>query len=459
MKKKLLAGFMTGIFLLTNTGLLSQAANVVEVPAEQVDSVYNQGVESNGLTNWPAGPQIYSESGIVMDMYTGAILYAKNIDDQHYPASITKVMTALVALENCQMTDTVEFAQEDISFLEYGDAHIGMKVGEKISMEDAMYGMLLASANEVSHAIGRNTAGGYDNFINLMNQKAAELGCKNSHFVNTYGLHDAEHYTSARDMALIGSAVFKYETFRTITNTYEHVIGKTNITKQKRYVHQNHKMLRSWDSRYYKYCVGGKTGFTDQALTTLVTFATKGNMNLVAVTLRTHGGGNNAYRDTKAMLQYAFKNFKKTTVDVAQLGNENIAALGAQTDVTLPSSVTISGLESTFTEPTNLGDKEGTISYTYEGQPVGTVDVTITDKYYNQIHGIEEKKETVKKEDTKKKTGIPTILKVILTIVIILIVAMLFLVCLVSYRRKQLEKMRRERRRRRREEWERMKRE
>lgn len=182
-------------------------------------------------------------------------------------------------------------------------------------------------------------------------------------------------------MALIGSVAFKYETFRTITNTYEHVIGKTNLTKEKRYVHQNHKMLRSWDSRYYKYCVGGKTGFTDC---------------------------------------YHFPT------------------------------------ESKFTEPTNLGDKTGTISYTYEGQPMSIVEVSITGKYYNQIHGIEEKKETVKKTDIDKKTGMPTILKVILTIAIILIVAMLFLVCLVSYRRKQLEKMRRERRRRRREEWERM---
>ena len=108
-----------------------------------------------------------------MDMDSGAILYAKKIDDQHYPASITKILTAVVALENSQLTDRVKFTQNCIDFLEYGDAHIGMKVGEEISMEDALYGMLLASANEVSYAIANSVNGGYDNFINMMNEKVA----------------------------------------------------------------------------------------------------------------------------------------------------------------------------------------------------------------------------------------------------------------------------------------------
>ncbi len=455
MKRRLLAAIFSIIFISMSMTSELYATGVVEVPAEQVDTVLYQQVDSNTLENWPKGPSIYSESGIVMDMDSGAILYAKNIDDKHYPASITKVLTALVALENTQMTDTVTFAWEDISFLEYGDAHIAMKEGEEISMEEAMYGMLLASANEVSHAIGRNTAGGYDNFINMMNEKSAELGCTNSHWVNTYGLHDKKHYTSARDMALIGAAAFEYEEFRTITNTYQYVIGKTNLTKQKRYVHQNHKMIRDWDSRYYEYCVGGKTGYTDQALTTLITFATKGNRNFVAVTLRTHGGGNNAYADTKKILNYAFKNFDKTVVDESNIGNEKVASVEENSYVMLPEGITLEDCEKTFNAPTELGDVNGIVSYSYQGQPVGDVEVKITNAYYNEIHGIVEVKpeketNTVQKNKTK---GISPIVFVVIGIALLLFIAFLTLVCKVSYERKKAEERRREARRRMRSEW------
>ena len=457
MKKRLLAILFATVLCGITFSIDSQAVEIAEVPADQVDSVLYQQVDSNTLEKWPEGPSIYSESGIVMDMDSGAILYAKNIDDKHYPASITKVLTALVALENTEMTDTVTFAWEDISFLEYGDAHIAMKEGEEISMEEAMYGMLLASANEVSHAIGRNTAGGYDNFINMMNEKSAELGCTNSHWVNTYGLHDKKHYTSARDMALIGSAAFEYEEFRTITNTYQYVIGKTNLTKQKRYVHQNHKMIRDWDSRYYEYCVGGKTGYTDQALTTLVTFATKGKRNFVAVTLRTHGGGNNAYADTKKMLNYAFKYFDKVTVDEGNIGNEKVAYVSEDSYVMLPEGITLEDCESSFTPPTELGDVNGKVSYTYQGQPVGDVEVKITDAYYNEIHGIveeEPEKETrpVQKDKTK---GISPVLIIIACVVAVLAAGFLVVIGKVNYERKKAEERRREARRRMREEWDR----
>ena len=172
---KKIISFGLAALILTQT-LSVHAANVVQVPSTELDSVYYQEVQSNSIEGWAKGPQIYCESGIVMDVDSGAILYAKNIDAQHYPASITKVMTALVALENNELTDMVAFSNEDVYFLEYGDAHIGLRPGEEITMEHALYGMLLASANEVSHAIASNTEGGYDNFLRLMNEKAKELG-------------------------------------------------------------------------------------------------------------------------------------------------------------------------------------------------------------------------------------------------------------------------------------------
>lgn len=439
---RLLSGMLGTMLILSSFGMSANAADVVEIPSTEVDSVYNLEVDSNAIEGWAQGPHIYSESGIVMDIDSGAILYAKNIDDQHYPASITKIMTALVALEHYKLDETVKFTWDDIRFLEYGDAHIGIKPDEELTMENCLYGMLLASANEVSHAIGAHMEDGYEAFLQEMNETAKELGCKNSNWMNTHGLHDEEHYTSARDMALISSAVFQHEKFREITNTYQHVIPVTNITAEERYVHQNHKMLRDWDSRYYEYCVGGKTGYTDQALSTLVTFATKDDVNLVAVVMRTHGGGNNTYADTRSMLDYAFENFTKVSVTKDMIGKKNVSKVAKDAYVMLPTGVDTDALEVDFTAPTEKKDKTGTVTFTYEGQDVGTAEVTITDDYYNQIHGIEEVEE-VKEE---KKIKIPFIIKLLLIIIGIIAAAFIALVLYVAYKRKQIEKRRRQRR-------------
>lgn len=442
---------MIAVLAAGSLGMTANAANVVEVPAGEVDSVYNQGVQSNDLEGWAQGPQIYSESGIVMDIDSGAILYAKNIHDQHYPASITKVMTALVALQNYEMDEIVSFTWDDIGFLEYGDAHIGIKPDEEVVMEDCMYGMLLASANEVSHAIGAHMEGGYEEFLRVMNETAKEIGCQNSNWINTHGLHDPEHYTSAYDMALIGSEVFQYEKFREITNTQQHVIPVTNITDETRTFQQNHDMIFGYSDRYYEYCVGGKTGYTDQALTTLVTFATKDDMNLVAVVLRTHGGGGNAYVDTREMLDYAFENFSKVSVSVKSADAKQIASIETDAYAMLPSGVTAEQLEYQFQAPSELGDKTGVLTYTYAGQNVGETEVTITDEYYNEIHNIEEEKE---EEQEPVEKGLPLAAKIVIGIFITMIVVIVLMFCFIIYKRKQMEKRRRLRRMRRRREWE-----
>lgn len=445
LRKKIITAI--ACFLLCMQSMVVQA-EVVQVPATEVESVYDQAVQSNQLENWAQGPQIYSESGIVMDMDSGAILYAKNIHDQHYPASITKILTGLAALEHTQLTDKVKFSKDDIYFLEYGDAHIGMNVDEEISMEDALYGMLLASANEVAHAIASNTEGGYDHFIQLMNEKVAELGGVDSHFSNTNGLHADDHYTSAYDMALIASAAFQYEKFREITNTYQYTIGTTNLTNETRTFQQNHKMIREWDSRYYEYCVGGKTGYTDQALTTLVTYAVKEDRRLVSVVMRTHGGGNNAYVDTRAMLEYGFNHFSKVPVTLEEVGDSRYAALEEQAYVVLPNGISLEQLQCAKTDPVNIGDKVGKLVYTYQDQVVGTVDATITEAYYNEIHGIEEDVESPESKD--KTNALSAIGKVILIVVAVLAVFFILLMVFRLFRRKRNEEYRRYRRIRRR---------
>lgn len=439
---KIVSGAISFLLMTTSIAPISFAANVNQIPSTEIDSVFNIEANSNSLTEWPEGPNIYSEAGIVMDIDSGAILYAKNIDDQHYPASITKVMTALVALENYQLDETIKFTWDDIGFLEYGDAHIGIKEDEEISMESALYGMLLASANEVSHGIGSHMEGGYEVFLEKMNEKSEELGCKNSNWMNTNGLHDEEHYTSARDMALIGAAAFQQEKFREIVKTYQYKIPVTNITAEERFVHQNHKMIRDWDSRYYEYCVGGKTGYTDQALTTLVTFATKEDVNLVAVTLRTHGGGNNAYADTKEMLEYGFNNFTKVPITEEMVGNENVSSFKEDAYIMLPEKIDKTKLKCVLTDPTEKEDRTGTVEFFYEKQLVGKTEVEITEKHYREIHGIE----IEKTEEKKDRKGLSLFVKIFLIIIGVFVLLIGILFVYVCYKRRKLEEMRRRRR-------------
>ena len=453
LKKIAVAVGMAVVFLAGSMNV--RAVNVVQVPAEEIDSVYNQSVDSNQLEGWAKGPQIYSEAGIVMDADSGAILYAKNIDDPHYPASITKMLTGLVAIENNELTASVTVTPDDYNFLKSGDNHIGLKNGETITMEDALHGTLLASGNEVAHAVASNTEGGYDNFIKLMNEKAKELGCMNSNFVNSHGLHDDEHYTSARDMALIGSACFQNADFMRITGTREYTIPTTNVTNETRTIAQHHKMLFSWRSQYYEYCVGGKTGYTDKALNTLVTLASKDGVNLVAVVLRTHGTGN-TYNDTRTMLDYAFENFSKVSVYEDMVEVSGFKAIDKDGYVMLPEGITFDQLDCAVENPTDLGDKSGKLIYTYEGQAVGEVEFTVTDEFYNELHGIEDVKDKDKADKKKADKGavLGIIIKIVFGILGVVIVLFLLLLCYVAYRRRQIRKRRKARRMKRKRELE-----
>ena len=446
MRKRKILATLSMAFIFLVSGIKVQAVNVVQVPASDINGVYNQSVDSNSYAGWAKGPHIYSEAGIVMDIDSGAILYAKNIDNPHYPASITKILTALVALENNELTDIVTITPEDYNFLKRGDNHIGLKNKEEITMEDALHGTLLASGNEVAHALGSNTEGGYDNFIKLMNDKATELGCQNSNFVNSHGLHDDNHYTSARDMALIGAAAFQNPEFRRITGTKLYTIPETNVTNEKRSFENHQKMLFDWRSQYYEYCVGGKTGYTDKALNTLVTFATKDDVNLVAVVLRTHGSGN-TYVDTRAMLDYAFDNFTKISVTVDTVEAKGLQSVPENAHVTVPTGISFEELDCNVENPTELGDKTGKVTYTYEGQIVGQFEMTVTDEYYNELHGIEEENvKNVKTPSTKKKVSIPIVWKVLLIIVITILILFVAFWAFVVYRRAQIRKRRKQRR-------------
>ena len=329
---------------------------VVETESEtEHPATYYAEIQSNNIPGWPQGDAINAETAILMDADTGAILYAKDIDKREYPASITKIVTTMVALERGNLSDIVTFSENAVYSIEYGSSHLGLTEGEQLTMEQCLYGIMLASANEISNGVAEHIAGSIEEYVKLMNEWVEHLGCTNTHFVNVHGLHDENHYTSAHDMALIMQAALKNEKFREIISTTYYEYPKTNKVDETRPFANHHKMITE-EGMLYDGCIGGKTGYTDEAQNTLVTAAQRNGQTLIAVVLRSPGLYV-SYDDTKILLDYGFANFSDTQIEDA--GTNPIK-------VTLPAGVTADQLEETTDQKTGL------VSYSYEGQVLGS---------------------------------------------------------------------------------------
>lgn len=286
--------------------------------ASEEDATSNQDASSASDSNakpttgiasdLPEAPWTSSVASIVIDAETGQVLYENNAHSVLYPASITKILTALVALENGDYNSTITMSENAVWGIEEGSSCIGLQVGEQISFESAMYAMMLESANEASWAIAEQVSGSLESFCDLMNKKAAELGCENTHFTNANGLHDDNHYTTAYDMALITREALKNPTFIKLTTDLEYTVPATNLNEA-RPLHQENRMRLEASDYYYPACLGGKTGYTDQAGGTLVTWAEKNGMKLICVDMFTPSNAEN-YIDSSALFDYCFDNFE-----------------------------------------------------------------------------------------------------------------------------------------------------
>lgn len=213
---------------------------------------------------------ISASAAIMYEPVTGTVLYEKNADERMLVASTTKIMTALVALENCELDEPVRIKRE---YTQVEGSSMYLKEGESYTMEELLYGLMLASGNDAALAVAGHVAGGVEQFAGLMNDKCGELGLENSHFVNPHGLDDPEHYSSARDLALITAAAMENETFREIFSTVWRNINGVS--------YKNHnKLLTSCEG-----CNGGKTGYTDAAGRILVSSAERDGMELICVTI------------------------------------------------------------------------------------------------------------------------------------------------------------------------------
>lgn len=254
-------------------------------------------------------PDIVADAAIVMDASTGQILYEKNSRMGKYPASITKIMTALIVLEkDMDLDQVVTMSNNAIWNIDRLSTNIGLDVGEQLTVRDLLYAMMVKSANECAYALAEWTAGDVESFADMMNKKAEELGCEHTHFVTPNGLHDDDHYSTAYDMALITQAAIKNDRFREIVSTLNYTIPATNLTDETRPLWNGNKMINPAEPYYYEYCEGGKTGYTTNANNTLMTFAKKDGLELICIILDCDGI-KYTYTDTRALYNYCYNNY------------------------------------------------------------------------------------------------------------------------------------------------------
>ena len=282
-----------------------------EETEEPVPESYDYPIESNEIKDWPQGPKIEAASATVLDMDSGTFLYSKNATEKMYPASITKIMTTLLLVENCNLDDEITFS-EIVYDLEEGSSHLGIQPGETITLRDAAYGIMLASANDISNGVAEYIGGSISGFADMMNARAAEIGCVNTHFVNASGMPDENHYTTAHDMALIFREAIKNQDFLDIIGTQSFTIDPTNMNPESRTYSTHHALVAQGAPEYYEGCFGGKTGVTEASKNTLVSGATRDGMTLIAVAMRADAG--QVCQDHISMFDYGFNNFQKVEV-------------------------------------------------------------------------------------------------------------------------------------------------
>ena len=266
--------------------------------------------------DWPSDTGIESEAGIVMDADSGAVLFGQNIHVQKAPASITKILTALVVIENSSLDDTVTFSHDAVYNVEDGSGNKNaIEEGDTLSVRDCLYLLLMRSSNQAANALAEHVGGSRDGFVKMMNEKTAELGCENSHFANPSGLNDDTQLTSVYDMALIASAAYKNDTLLTISKDKSYQLPATKNNPDGVTIQPEHKLLITTDTEspnYYPYAVAGKTGYTSVAGQTLVTYAIKDDRRQIAVTMKSTQATH--YQDTIALLDFGFLRFENVNI-------------------------------------------------------------------------------------------------------------------------------------------------
>lgn len=343
--------------------------------------------------DWPSDTGIESEAGIVMDADSGAVLFGQNIHVQKAPASITKILTALVVIENSSLDDTITFSHDAVYNVEDGSGNKNaIEEGDTLSVRDCLYLLLMRSSNQAANALAEHVGGSRDGFVKMMNEKTAELGCENSHFANPSGLNDDTQLTSVYDMALIASAAYKNDTLLTISKDKSYRLPATKNNPDGVTIQPEHKLLITTDTEspnYYPYAVAGKTGYTSIAGQTLVTYAIKDDRRQIAVTMKSTQATH--YQDTIALLDFGFLRFKDVNISEnetaytsgdqpVQIGDNSYQPSDLSMDtlavITLPKDASFADAEKTVVTDLPEDAPQGAVallSYKYNDRKIGQV--------------------------------------------------------------------------------------
>ena len=280
---------------------------------------YADNLTDNSISNYTVPSQnnlsLYSEAGILIDSKTGKVLYGKNENVKMFPASTTKILTAIITIENCNLSDKVTASREAIISIPPGYSNAEIQPNDTISVQDLLNVFLIHSANEAGYILAEHISGSIENFANLMNEKAKEIGCTNTHFTNPSGIHNENHYSTAYDMSLIAQYCMKNETFRKIVST-PYITFSPSEGKQLKFYNTNDLIINT-SKYYYKYAIGIKTGYTSQAKNCLISASSKDGLELIAVILgaaHSEEVSSTRYVDTINLFNYGFDNYKSTEI-------------------------------------------------------------------------------------------------------------------------------------------------
>lgn len=421
----------------------SSTAFATSIKEERIAEHQALPIQSNEIENWPEGPVVSAESAILMEINTGTILYEKNIHEQQYPASTTKILTSLIASEESSLDEIVTFSRDAVFGIPAGSNHIAMNEGDTLTMEQCLDAILIRSANEVSYAVAEHIGGSWSGFAEMMNARAKELGCLNSNFVNPNGLPDENHYTTAYDLAMIGRAFFANEMLCKITTTEKLVIPKENDTL----IDWNQMKLLPRYEYAYEYLVGCKTGYTDAARSTLVSCAEKDGLKLICVVLNDESPYQ--YEDTISLFTYGFGNFEEINISQTETkynidnagsfyqGNDifgssdPILSLNKEDCIILPKTADFSDTVSTISYETENQNQAALITYTYNDVYIGSasVDLAIDTEEGYRFDSVTEPTDDISEEAAKEEPSFIfiNVVKILLWIVGIAAVILLII--------------------------------
>ncbi len=332
-------------------------------------------------------PAIQSQAAILIDNKTGKILYSKNENEKMYPASTTKIVTAILTLENCHLDELVTISYDTVMSIPDGYSSASLQIGEQLTIEQLLQLLLVHSANDAANALAEYVGGSVESFVSMMNTKIHELGLSHTHFTNTFGMHNENHYTTAQDLATIMKYCIKNETFRKLSGNASCAIPATNKYDTRRYASTNELILPN-NKNYYPYLTCGKTGYTSQAGDCLVSCSYKDNLELICVILggKTIENTSTRFSETKDLYEYGYNNYSvktlvntddvvtqieisnatKDTKNLDLLANTSICALLENTlsKEEIPFEI---NLKENIKAPIEQFDNLGTISYTIDG--------------------------------------------------------------------------------------------